>query len=81
MLTASGSKLADRLYSALDLHVVLDEYNLYGGMDPHFMERCANCERLVVVVTLPLAKKRISVKAAPVTKPGSLPQSWSRADH
>jgi hypothetical protein len=45
-------QLADRLDSEADMHVHLDEYDLYGGKDlPEFMERCANCDRVVVIVT------------------------------
>jgi hypothetical protein len=44
--------LADLLEAEPDLHVFLDEYDLYGGKDlAHFMERCRACERVVVVVT------------------------------
>jgi hypothetical protein len=51
-------KLADRLDSESDVHVVLDEYDLYGGKDlPHFMERCARCDRVVVIVTSRFAEK------------------------
>jgi hypothetical protein len=50
-------KLADRLEAEPDLHVVLDEYDLYGGKDlPHFMERSARSDRVVVVVTSRFAK-------------------------
>jgi peroxiredoxin family protein len=45
-------RLADRLDAEPDLHVILDEYDLYGGKDlAHFMERCRVCDRVVVVIT------------------------------
>lgn len=51
-------KLADRLDSEPDLHVHLDEYDLYGGKDlPHFMERSARCDRVAVIVTSRFAEK------------------------
>jgi outer membrane lipoprotein-sorting protein len=44
--------LADRLDAEPDLHVVLDDYDLYGGKDlAHFMERCRSSHRVVFVVT------------------------------
>lgn len=52
------SKLSDRLDSEPDLHVHLDEYDLYGGKDlPHFMERCATSDRVVVIVTSRFTEK------------------------